>query len=792
MKTPSVPTARRWPIRLCLLVALAGARRAAADGPDLTRLPPSAATPINFARDILPILENNCLRCHGPEKPRSQFRLDSRPAALKGGDEGVDILPGHSAQSPLIQYVDRLVEDMEMPPVGKGPPLTAAQISLLRAWIDQGAVWDAASPTNTLTFTLAPVFGGTSVSGDQAKFRELNAQPAGLYGGVQQFDLAEQTSPDTRWLLTGHVLPDDYKIGLSVDRNDLGYIHSGWEQFRTWFDDLGGYDPSLIKTTPSLGEDLHLDTGKAWVDFGLTLPDWPKLVVGYEYDYRQGEEASTEWSAVGTGRTTARNLAPASDQINEAVHILKFDFNEDIKGVSVADQFRGQFYHLSTGDTNVAFGPLPQSFNEGTTYFQGANTLRLEKKVNDWCFASAGYLYSQLNADSSFAMASPSLLQLTDIPRITLEQESHVGNLNGLLGPFDGLIVSTGVQADWTRQTGFGPGTFDQESPPAPFTSAIIPFNVASDYDDTSLQENAALRYSKIPFTALFAEARLEQEDLGQSDQFSAPQDILNKAVFSQHTAFTRQSDDLRAGFSTSPWQSVSFSTQFRRSEDDSRYDSDPLVQPVMTAYPTFIRSLDLLTDEVETKLVLHPSPRFKTTLSYQYQADDVTMSTRPYVTFGSVISPGGPLTAGRDHSQIYSLSESLTPTPRLLLSATLSWQTSDAVTATDGSAAIAPYRGDIHTVLSDATFVLNETTDLYAGYAYSGADYAQNNFATGLPLGINYQRQGVQVGLTHRFNPRVTAKLQYRFDDYNEPSSGGAANYRANSIFAVVSFRMW
>ena len=87
---------------------------------------------------------------------------------------------------------------------------------------------------------------------------------------------------------------------------------------------------------------------------------------------------------------------------------------------------------------------------------------------------------------------------------------------------------------------------------------------------------------------------------------------------------------------------------------------------------------------------------------------------------------------------------------------------------------------------------MLNETTDLYAGYAYSGADYAQNNFATGLPLGINYQRQGVQVGLTHRFNPRVTAKLQYRFDDYNEPSSGGAANYRANSIFAVVSFRMW
>jgi hypothetical protein len=315
---------------------------------------------------------------------------------------------------------------------------------------------------------------------------------------------------------------------------------------------------------------------------------------------------------------------------------------------------------------------------------------------------------------------------------------------------------------------------------------------VASDYDDTSLQENGALRYSKIPFTSLFAEARLEQENIGQSDQFSSSQDILGKAVFSQHTAFSSQSDDLRVGFSTSPWRIVSFSAHYRRSENDSQYDSDPLVQPVMTAYPTFIRSLDLLTHEVEAKLVLHPSPRFKTTLSYQYHHDEYDLSTSPYVTFGSVISPGGQLIAGQDHTHDFSLGIALTPTPRLFLSSTVSYETSGVVTAADGSPAVAPDQGDLYTVLADGTCVLSQTTDLFAGYAFSEANYGQDNFSSGLPLGIQYQRHSAQVGLTRRFGSHVSAKLQYRFDYYAEPSSGGAANYRAHSIFGVLSFQIW
>ncbi|MFO1497514.1 MAG: c-type cytochrome domain-containing protein [Verrucomicrobiota bacterium] len=64
--------------------------------------------------------------------------MDSREAALKGGENGVAIVPGKSAESRLIHFVARLVPDLEMPPEGKGM-LTAEEVGVLRAWIDQAA-----------------------------------------------------------------------------------------------------------------------------------------------------------------------------------------------------------------------------------------------------------------------------------------------------------------------------------------------------------------------------------------------------------------------------------------------------------------------------------------------------------------------------------------------------------------------------------------------------------------------------------------------------------------------------
>jgi uncharacterized protein DUF1553/uncharacterized protein DUF1549/cytochrome c len=108
-------------------------------------LPPAAKTKIDFARDIEPLLARRCFVCHGAAQQMSGLRLDSKDAALKGGASGVDIKPGNSAESRLIRLVAGL-EKKPMPPVGAR--LTADEVGLLRAWIDQGVEWSARNSTH--------------------------------------------------------------------------------------------------------------------------------------------------------------------------------------------------------------------------------------------------------------------------------------------------------------------------------------------------------------------------------------------------------------------------------------------------------------------------------------------------------------------------------------------------------------------------------------------------------------------------------------------------------------------
>ncbi|MEZ0258094.1 MAG: DUF1553 domain-containing protein [Chthoniobacter sp.] len=127
-------------VSVSLLLCVAGTVNAVEI--DLSKLPPVADRPVDFAQDVQPLLQKYCSKCHGPEKQKGGYRVDVRESALKGGDEHApNIVPGKSAQSPLIQFVAGLDEDMLMPQ--KGDRLTPEQIGILRAWIDQGAHWPA-------------------------------------------------------------------------------------------------------------------------------------------------------------------------------------------------------------------------------------------------------------------------------------------------------------------------------------------------------------------------------------------------------------------------------------------------------------------------------------------------------------------------------------------------------------------------------------------------------------------------------------------------------------------------
>ena len=110
----------------------------------LVRAAELPGAPVDFVRDVRPILERHCTECHGEKKQKSGLRLDVKSAALKGGDDHApDIIPGKAKESPLIKMLLSDDKDERMPPPGKEESRTMKneEIATLTRWIDEGAVW---------------------------------------------------------------------------------------------------------------------------------------------------------------------------------------------------------------------------------------------------------------------------------------------------------------------------------------------------------------------------------------------------------------------------------------------------------------------------------------------------------------------------------------------------------------------------------------------------------------------------------------------------------------------------
>ncbi len=117
--------------------------------PDLAKLPPPAdQAGITYEKNIRPLFEASCFRCHGQQRQRGGLRLDSLEAALKGGEDGKVITPGDSKASPLVVAVARLDEETAMPPIqrpgqfggfdGPGGRAGGPAVALARQLVAQG------------------------------------------------------------------------------------------------------------------------------------------------------------------------------------------------------------------------------------------------------------------------------------------------------------------------------------------------------------------------------------------------------------------------------------------------------------------------------------------------------------------------------------------------------------------------------------------------------------------------------------------------------------------------------
>ena len=237
-----------------------------------------AQAKVDFEKQVLPFIQKRCIECHDApkvvdgktKKPKADLRLDAPAEIMKGGENGAVLKPGDSSKSSLYEVVTLPKDDdMHMPP--KGDPLSAAEIALLKTWIDEGAEfgnWGKAPGAPADAFAAAkPVEKVREHNVFYAKLSEgvkpltEAAIKEALKGGAQVFQLKADSGLVRVDFLTGVSACTDAKLEVLIPiKDNVAHLDLG----RTAITDAG------LKTIGKLPRLVQLDLRQTKVtDAGL-------------------------------------------------------------------------------------------------------------------------------------------------------------------------------------------------------------------------------------------------------------------------------------------------------------------------------------------------------------------------------------------------------------------------------------------------------------------------------------------------------------------------------------------
>ncbi|MBM3830332.1 MAG: hypothetical protein FJ406_07340 [Verrucomicrobia bacterium] len=213
---------------------------------------PAVSAAVDFVKEIQPILEVHCIKCHGEDQKKGGLRLHTLADALKGGDSGPAFVAGKSKDSPLYTTTTLKPDDEAFMPPQKEGPLPKEQQAKLRQWIDEGAKWPASAKlgvTKKINFVkdIQPIFEfncvachreGYAKGGLRMDTRELTFKGGDSGVGVVPF-LAEKSPVYTSTTLSiddEAVMPPKAKDRLTKD--EIEFIKLWINQGAVWPDGL--------------------------------------------------------------------------------------------------------------------------------------------------------------------------------------------------------------------------------------------------------------------------------------------------------------------------------------------------------------------------------------------------------------------------------------------------------------------------------------------------------------------------------------------------------------------------
>ncbi len=641
---------------------------------------------------------------------------------------------------------------------------------------------------------ITPTVRFTTISGDEKKFRKDTWADNGWSGGFENLTIDHDFGNDWQGHLEGRVLVDeeDYKLKLAVENDAVGFFRVSYNQFRKYYDDSGGFFRPFSLPGLHLDQDLHLDIGDLIVEGGVTLPDLPKLTLGYEHRFKDGIKSMIEWGSVTErikGTNITRKIYPATKEIDEHVNIYTLSIEHDIKNIHIRDELRYEQYDFAANRLDDAQLTLPASIpakivTTDETYEHNSmmNTLRLESHVNDQVYWSLGYLLTSLDGDAGFRLDTIPFNANRDRNWFTrdvdLHQDTHVVNANLMLGPNRGFVIYGGLQSE-TRETD---GRTDAILAERTSSGIAVPEVFIDTNNQTDeFQEHLGLRYVGIPYTTIYSEGKWIQGDITLSER-----ELEDKMItLERRTDTDIHRDQYRIGFNTSPFAGSTFGGGYRRLIRENDYDhvldfeenNNGILVP-LEGYSAFIEYQEIITDEITGKLSLRPTSRITLLLTYRWVETDFASKHDP-VTASSI--PAGSLRTGEYDADIYSFSVTVTPLQMMYLTGMFSWTDSRTLAFINQANTVTTYHGDTYTMSGVLGFALRADTNISLQYALSLADNFTNITLSGLPLGTSYQQHETFMTITHDISKNLSVQVRYGFAYYDEDSNGGIDDYQAH-----------
>lgn len=762
-------------------------------------LPPAATRQVDFAQDILPILKASCLGCHGEQDPQGDYQMTTRQAALGGEDGEGLIVVGDSAKSLLIDYVAHLEPDYEMPPIGKGEKLSDEAIGLLRAWIDQGLVYGPIQSASWV-FSATPSFRFFDVRGNAAAFREHTWMRDGLNGGMQSFEWEQQDEQGRVFSGRGSVMGpyDRYEIEALWEAPDQGFFEFGYQQSRSYDLDLGGYAPGLGLPAPALNMDLFLDWRRLWLALGTRRPEQLNWTLSYAYQEREGDKSMLQWGPVLDSQFNEYGIWPAWKSVQMRQHRFGLELARDWDGYRFNNQSNLDLYQqangLYTADYVMPGASLPDSLSlrsDDQDQWTGSNALSLEKRLKPWWLASGGYLVSTSRGEVEIGLGSLDPMSLAYLANpslargISLQSQSHVVNLNSLLGPWHHWVAYGGVQGEWSRRKAVGQPEIQG-----------FPSQLWTHRDRFQVEENIGLRYTGWQQSVLQSDVRWQQERIGLNERATLDDAWQSEDDFMRDSLANGNHLKAQTGWTYYPAAGWSLRPTWTYRQRDWTYDNhlDTDLGPLPgNGYPAMLDARSTQGHDLGLRLGWKPVSWLQTRLTYRYEEQRYWSRWRGFTeeTWNSAFQyvpldrPGASWVAGRQRAHYLEGNLTWTPAARWFSSLTSSVSSSRIGSSMVDHQRLDDYQGVQLAQSLALTYLLNQQTTLQASYSWQHVDYEQS-LPLGLPLGPRFDLHSLNLGLTRQMSEQSTLGLQYGFYHYQDSFFQGAADYQAHGLFAT------